>query len=159
MRDEIDRLVGVLEAEVLRGVRVEELRTVYTSRPETRAIVLRALLNLAAGYLSLGEQDRAEPILHEARTELLNPPPAKLSPQDYTLVARSYISAVAMAPSESGLTRIIELYRAIPPRMITNTWKTAPYYSRFHLELVEDTVLAVCRMDFAAPHVVSAGSP
>lgn len=41
---------------------------------------------------------------------------------------------------------MIELFRKMDPRRINNTWTTAQYYSRFHFNLIEETVLAVCRM-------------
>jgi hypothetical protein len=35
------------------------------------------------------------------------------------------------------------------PGRVTNTWTTAPYYSRLHLNLVEEVILAVVSDEFA----------
>ena len=67
----------------------------------------------------------------------------------YTELARTYVSALGQGPSEAGLPRITELFRKMDANKITNTWTTAPYYSRLHLNLVEDVILAVVSDEFA----------
>ena len=44
---------------------------------------------------------------------------------------------------------MIELFRKMSPAKITNTWTTAQYYSRFHLNLVEDVISAIVSDDSA----------
>ena len=99
--------------------------------------MLQTLLNIAAGWLTFGLHDQAAPILEEARNELLNPNAVKLPPKEYTELARTYVSALGQGPSETGLARITELFRKMDDKKITNTWTTAQFYSRFHLNLVE----------------------
>jgi len=41
---------------------------------------------------------------------------------------------------------------------MTNTWTTGPYYSRFHLNLVEEVVLAIVSDEFALGPLGGAGS-
>ncbi|MDB5310175.1 MAG: hypothetical protein JWO38_4377 [Gemmataceae bacterium] len=45
-----------------------------------------------------------------------------------------------------GRVQVAELIAEIPQGRLTNTWTTAPYFSRLHLNLSEDAVAAVCRM-------------
>ncbi|MBA4066609.1 MAG: hypothetical protein C0501_23475 [Isosphaera sp.] len=149
LRDEIDRLLTRLHAEVLRGATPAELRRRHAARPEAWGAALQTLLNLAAGWLTFGLQDRAAPILDEARTELLGSGAAKFQPKDYTPLARAYVAALGQGPSESGLARITELFRKMDEKKINNNWTTAQYYSRYHLNLVEEVVRAVVSDDFA----------
>lgn len=149
MRDEIDRFLARLHTEVLRGATTAELRKKHASKPETWAAVLQTLLNLAAGWLTFGMHDKAKPILDEAHNELLNPNAIKLQPKEYTALAQAYVAALGQGPSETGLARIIELFRKMDKARINNTWTTAQFYSRFHLNLVEDVVRAIVSDDFA----------
>ena len=122
----------------------------YQSKPEEWGAVLQTELNLAAGWLTFGLSDHAADILNEARTELLTPDRGlKLTPPDYTLLARAYVTALGYGPSETGLPRITELFHKMDPAKITNTFTSGPYYSRLHLNLVEDVILAVVSDEFA----------
>ncbi len=149
MRDEIDRFMTRLRDEVLRGASIAEFRKKYANKPDQWGAVLQTLLNLAAGWLTFGWYEQAAPILDEARNELLNPNAIKLSAKDYPELARTYVTAVAQGPSESGLARISELFRLMDDKKIANTWTTSLYYSRFHLNLVEDVIRAIVSDEFA----------
>ena len=148
MRDEIDRFLGKLRNEVLRGATIEELRHKYHSRPEMWGSVLQTLLNIATGWLTFGLNDQAAPILNDARKELLNAQGIKLKPEHYVPLARAYITACGQCPSDLGFARIIELFCNVDPANITNTWTTAPHYSRYHLNLVEAVIQAIVSEDF-----------
>jgi hypothetical protein len=135
---------------VLRGASSSELRKKYAAKPESWAAVLQTLLNLAGGWLFLGLTDRAKPILEDARTELLHTNAMTFQPKDYTELARAYVTALGQGQDTGyALTQMIELFRRMPATKITNTWTTAQYYSRFHLNLVEDVILAVVSDDSA----------
>jgi hypothetical protein len=149
MRDEIDRFLTKLHSEVLRGQTTEQLKKKHASKPETWGAVLQTLLNLASGWMSYGLNERAEPILKEARNELLGASAGKLQAKEYTSLAETYVAALGSGPSEDGLARITELFRKMDEKKITNTWTTAQYYSRFHLNLVEATIRAIISDDFA----------
>lgn len=152
MPGELDRFLMLIRDEVLHGATVAELRATHAGQPELWASVLQTMLHLAVGYAATGHPDRAAPILEAARFELLDPKAVRLPPKEYTALACAYVAALAEGPSETGLTRITELFREMPPRAITNTWTTAQYYSRFHLVLVEAVVFAVCRLVPDRPH-------
>src|SRR5207302_4139821 len=94
MRDEIDRFLTKLHNEVLRGATTAELKRKHASKPEMWGAVLQTLLNLAGGWLTYNWNDRAEPILVEARSELLGTSAVKLPPKDYTELARAYVTAL-----------------------------------------------------------------
>jgi cellulose synthase operon protein C len=149
MRDDIDRFLTKLHQEVLRGQTTEQLKKKHSSKPEMWSAVLQTLLNLAGGWLTYGWSDRAEPILAEARHELLASSGVKLQPKEYTELARAYVGALGHGASESGLARITELFRKMDDKKITNTWTTSPFYSRFHLNIVEDVIRAIVSDDFA----------
>jgi hypothetical protein len=149
LKDTIDNLLTRLQSEVLRGANPTELRRKYQTKPDEWGAVLQTLLNLAAGWLTFGLNDHARPILEEARAELLSPTGLKLQPKDYTELAQGYVAALGQGPSESGLPAITELFRKMDQGRITNTWTTAPYYSRLHLNLVETVITAVVSDEFA----------
>ena len=111
--------------------------------------MLQTQLSLAGGWLHFGRQDRAAPILELTREELLAPNAVALQPKDYTELARAYVTALGQGPAEPALVRMIELFKKMSPAKITNTWTTAQYYSRFHLNLVEDVIRAVVNDDAA----------
>ena len=149
MRDEIDRFFTKLHSEILRGATIAELRKKYANKPETWSGVLQTSLNLAGGWLAFGLTERAESIILAARNELLGAQGVKLEAKEYTAVACAYVTALGQGPSESGLARITELFRKMDEKKIKNTFTTSPYYSRFHLNLVEDVIRAVVSDDFA----------
>jgi hypothetical protein len=149
MRDEIDRLLSRLHVEALRGATTAELKRKHTTKPETWAAILQTQLRLAAGWLSFGCSDKAKPILDEGRNELLNPNAMTIPSKDYTELARAYVAASAQLPADDALFKITELFNKMDKNRITNTWTTAQYYSRFHLNLVEDVILALTSAEFA----------
>lgn len=149
MRDEIDRFFSKLHHEILRGASTIELRRKYASKAELWGAVLQTQLNLAGGWLMFGLTDRAMPIIDEARTELLSSQVVKLPAKEYTSLAQAYVTALGQGPSEIGMIRITELFHKMDEKRISNTWTTAQYYSRFHLNLVEEVIRAVVSDDFA----------
>jgi hypothetical protein len=150
LRDDIDQLLGQIQAAVLQGSDPAGLRKRYAGQPPAAwAAVLQALSNLAAGWLTFGLNDRAAPILDLVRNELLGSGATAYPPQDYTELARAYVRAVGQGPSESGLPRITELFRQMGAGKINNSYTTNRYYSRFHLNLVEEVVQALVSDEFA----------
>lgn len=149
LKDQIDHLLTRLQTEVLKGATLSELHRRRAADPAEWGAVLQTLLNIAAGLLSSGLPDRAVSILDAAHNELLGPSGVTLSAKDYTELARAYVSALGQGPSDRGLQRMIELFRKMAPGKINNTYTTAAHYSRFHLNLVEDVILAVVSDEFA----------
>lgn len=149
LRDDIDRLLGKLHTAVVGKATMKDLKARYAGQADKWMKALQTLLNIAGGWLTFGLTDQATPILDEARNELLSAPGAKPMPQDHTRLAKAYIAAVGQGPAESGLQRIGELFRKIDGNKITNSFTTAPFYSRLHLNVVEEVVLAVVSDDFA----------
>ena len=151
LRDEIDKLLKRILDSVLEGKTQAQLKVRYAARPEQWWRVLQTLLNMASGWLSFGNYDQANPILDEARAELLAPnrPANAPPPVEFTKLAQGYIAAVAQGSSESGLNRIAELFRQMDPTRVPVAYSTAPYYSRLHLNIVEEVILAIISDDFA----------
>jgi hypothetical protein len=136
----------MLRDDVLGGATIADLRARHAATPEVWASVLETLLHLAAGWLTFGYHDRAAPILDAARFELLDPYAKRFPPKEYTALAQAYVFALGQGPSAVAFDRMTELFRDMDRGKITNTWTTAQYYSRFHLNLVESAIFA-----FAAP--------
>ena len=160
LRDDADRLLGRLQAVVLNGRTVAELRDQHRTSPRTWGPALQTLLTLAGAWAGLGAPRQAEPVLAAARADLLAPEwmfkkptdadPNKLAVLGYTKLAAAYIAAAAELPPADGLDRISELFRALKPEWVTNTMSTASCYSRFHLGLAEEVVLALTNDDATA---------
>lgn len=148
LRDEIDRLLRVFQDVILSGRPAAEFKTRFAIKPDHWAKALQSLVNLAGGWLMIGLGEQARPILEMARAELLDGR-SKLQPKDYVPLAQAYVAALTQGPAETGLPQVGELYRRMPPGKVVNGWTTARFYSRFHLNLVEETVLAVVSDDFA----------
>lgn len=150
MRDEIDRLLTQIQSEVLRGATLAELRTRYATGPVTWSSVLQTLLNLATGWLAFGLDDHAAPILDAARAEVLRsftvPTPPALPKADVPL-ARAYIAACGQARSGAGLARIAEVLEKADAAAQPNTWTGSNVYSKAHLGVVEEVVLALVNDD------------
>jgi hypothetical protein len=141
-------------SDTLRSVTEQLSADIPGARPigadrEATSRFLCALLFSAAGRLTLGLSAEAE--LNEVRTELLTRPATDWRPMDYTELAQSYVSALGQGDAESGMPRLVELFREMPAGVIQNHWTTAPYFSRLHLNLTEDAVAAVCRMLLERP--------
>jgi hypothetical protein len=149
MRDEIDRFYTMLHREILQGASMPELRKKYSGASGAWSGALQTSLNLAGGWLSFGMVDRAEPILAEARNELLGSSGTKLEAAEYPKVASAYVTALGQGPSESAVTRMIELFQKMDPKRVINTSTTQNCYSQFHLSLTENVIRAIVSDDFA----------
>lgn len=149
LRDEIDVLLRKLQDAVLKGQPAAAMRAKFAAKPDVWGKALQSLLHLAGGWLTFGLTDQATPILDEARTDLLAPGGGKIGMAEFTRVAQAYVAAVGQGPADTGLPRIAELFRKMDPAKVANGYTTAPYYSRFHLNLAEEVVLAIVSDDFA----------
>jgi hypothetical protein len=132
LRDEIDKLLHRMQGVILAGRTAADLRVKSRSRPAPNKAdvwpkALQSLLHLAGGWLTFGLGDQAEPILDDARAELLGDGPAVLPPREFTDVARAYIAALGQGPAETGLPRIAELFQRMSPARVTSTWTTARF--------------------------------
>jgi cellulose synthase operon protein C len=149
LRDEIDKLLSQLLDAILGKASFKDLKSKYVGKADQWLKALQAMLNVASGWLTFGLMERALPILDEARTEILSPVANKTRPQDFTNLVRAYVSAVGHGPTENGLHRILEIFHKMEPSKVTNPFTTGSFYSRFHLNITEDVVLAVVSDDFA----------
>jgi cellulose synthase operon protein C len=149
LRDDIDRLLSQIQDVILPGITLDDVRLRYENQPAANWFTaLQTLLNLASGWLTFGWGERAEPILDTARSEL-KPRARGALTQDYIDLTRSYIRVLGQDCSERGLARIAEAFAIIPADRIPNTYTTSPYFSRFHLNIVEEVILALVSDEFA----------
>jgi cellulose synthase operon protein C len=149
LRQEMDRLLTVLDKAVIDSVPLSEWRQRYWDRPVQWAGLLMASLQLVPGWFYLGVAERAQPVLSEARAALANSEYGFQSAQ-YAEIARSYVRALSERVLD-GLDSIKELFSLMNPKAISNTFATAQFYSRLHLQLVEEAVLAMCRFCLENP--------
>lgn len=155
LRVELDGVLQRLLSAVLDGRSLSDLQVRLSDQREPWMRMLQTLLGIAGGLLALGRTEQANPILDEAQVELLSAPSGKPIPQDHTRLATAYIAAVGHGPTESGFQRLIDLFSKIHPAKILNSFNTAPFFSRFHLEVVEEVVLAILEMLPSEPHSIS----
>jgi hypothetical protein len=149
MRDEIHRMLQSMTQVVMQGQDFDALLRKHAADwPE----VLRSLLYLSAGWLYFGQLDKAMPVLAEARERLFNTNPSTPTGkgqwhQEYTRLARTYATVLGQAPAEMALGKIEEMFRKLSP--VANSFTSSTHFSRLHLNVVEDVVLAIVSDDFA----------
>ncbi len=148
LRDEIDGLLQRLQSLILGAATLNDCKARWSGKPEIWRAALQSLLNLAGGWLLFGRNELAAPILEAARNELLAPGGGKTMPQSYARLAVAYIAAIGQGPAELGIPRLLELFQKIEAGKITLGFTTAEFYSRLHLNVVEEVVLAVVSDDF-----------
>lgn len=151
-QEEVSQFLQRLNDEVLEGMSLEQCRRQYAHDETLWASGLQTLVNLSGGWLMLGQQSRAQPVLDMARRELLergqeyhrsNRVP------DYVNLAKAYIMALGNGQVTNTMPYLVELFERTDSNWITNTWTTAPYYSRFHFNLAECVIRALIRDEFA----------
>jgi hypothetical protein len=110
----------------------------------------RMRLHLAAGWLATDQGDRAWPILDSARQLILAGGASDVTDHAlYVSLVSTYIAALASAPLDRALDRVEELFANGRMHRLPNSFTTAPFYSRFHLNIVEAVVLALANEEFA----------
>lgn len=157
LKEETATLLRRLQQAFLQGGTIAELRQRYQGPADPRqpfatsqwSKVLQSLLHLAGGWLACGLPDQALVTLNEARQELLGPRAELYSAKDYTPLAQAAIAALGYGPMDLALPRIREFFEKSDPRRVTNSWTTSKFFSRFHLNLVEETLSAVVNDDLA----------
>jgi cellulose synthase operon protein C len=103
----------------------------------------RLLLQVAAGWFFFAQDDRARPILDQARTLLFK---GDLSPVEQTAVACAYVTTLGQAPMGLALPRVLELVRKLEG--VYDTFTTYSHYSLSRLDLVEAVILSLVSDDF-----------
>ncbi|MFO0810391.1 MAG: hypothetical protein U0746_17340 [Gemmataceae bacterium] len=146
--------LGDATAELLESVEGLALQGQGFAEAKARAGVdwpesVRLQLSLAAGWLYLGQPARAMPVIEEARALILAKPPLGLRPQTYVPLVCAYIGATSQLPPADALPRITELFEPTLMDHLPNTFTSAHYYSRYHLNIAEAVVLAVASEEFA----------
>jgi hypothetical protein len=137
MRDEIDQLLRQVTEIILEGKDVAQLdaKALGGNPP-----ALQALLRVATGWLYLGRDRQAEPILNAARAVLFKD---ELQAKELTTLACTYAATVGQAPVEVARERLGELFGKL--QGIRDTYTTNTHFGLSQLDVVEATVLAVVR--------------
>lgn len=139
MKDEINGILDLLKNEIMGNKSPAELKASANNSAEWNKIV-QSLLVISNGLIGIGFIDLAAPILDIAAHDLLDPAVVRSS-EDFALVANVYIAACGQ--SEATIPRIVDFFSKVHPSKVSNGFTTAPHYSRFHLRVVEQTVLAL----------------
>ena len=152
LRDDLDRLMQQLAAVVWPAGSLNTLRTAYSGKPEVWLKLLTTLTYLAGGWYGLGLADRADPILSEVFRSL-EQADAKPSPQETAKLVSATVLAISQRTTDDVIKLFNDLFRNLHPGKIINTYSTAPFFSRLHLNVVEDVVLALVNDDFSLSSV------
>jgi len=148
LRDDIGRMIALADRLVRGGRTIKALKA---SAGKDWSFTLTTLLNIAGGWLFFGWLDRAAEVLDEARYMLYTPEDSRhldgLFPKYYANLAIAYVNVLGQAPADLALNRIEELLRNM--RRLRDTFTTAKYYARLHLNIIEAVVLALVSDDFA----------
>jgi hypothetical protein len=144
MRDTIDRLLGQLADAVLEG---KELAAVDFHKLAQGPDMLKALLQVAAGWCYLGFVQEAETIIEASRLVLFQPEPAYKSfdawstnSHQRTSLARSYAAALGQLPMPMAGAFLEELFTRL--RGVHDAYTTNRHFSVAHLDVIEAGVLA-----------------
>jgi cellulose synthase operon protein C len=98
----------------------------------------RLLLQVAAGWFFFGQDDRARPVLDQARALLFK---GDLAPAEQTGLACAYVTTLGQAPIELALPRVLELFRKL--KGVYDTFTTCSHYSLSRLDVVEAAILSM----------------
>lgn len=139
MKDEINSILDLLKKEVMGDKNPAELKASAKNAAEWNKIV-QSLLAIANGWIGIDFIDQAVPILDIAAHDLLDSATVRTS-EDFAAVTNVYVAACGQ--SEATIPRIVEFFRKVHPSKVSNGFTTAPHYSRFHLKVVEQVVLAL----------------
>ena len=135
MREELDTFLRQTANAILDG---RDLTSIKVKRDRRGTVMLQALLPVAGGWLYLGREQEAEPILNAVRDLLFK---NELYPREQTPLARAYAFAVGQAPPEAARTRLEELFHRL--QGIQDTFTTNTHYSLLQLEVVEGVILGL----------------
>lgn len=101
---------------------------------------LCCLVHLAAIRLSLGEPEKARPILDLAQKAVFFAEEKdRLSSVRQVRLVRAYAAAVRHGPAEDGLKQLEELFQRLD--LTPETFSTRTHYSRAHLMILHDAVV------------------
>jgi hypothetical protein len=146
LRDESDRLLQ----RIAEAVRFDPDSPLTSATDRNEIERTRTMLHVASGWLSANRVDRARPILERARSIILaGRDIAHADSPPFVSLVDAYITAAARAPLDESLQRIDELFTSAKMPRLSNAYTTHPYYSRFHLNVVESVVLALANEEFA----------
>jgi cellulose synthase operon protein C len=148
-KEEIELLWSLMETQLLKVHPLENIRNLPSKLALEHS---QALIHVATGWLVTNQWQRGMPYLEEARQLLISLRNVLLRPEnrgfikDYVDLTRAYVHAVGNLPVDDALNRLEELFEKMAP--VPNSFTTAGHYSRFHLNIVEDVVLAVVNEEF-----------
>jgi FtsH ternary system domain X7 len=142
LKNEIERFLSQMTDLVVQG---KSLPALQAAAGATWPDVLRVLLQLAEGYLFFGGFQQAKPFLDAARNAIFDNTKAGrdkgLKPLQLTKLVQAYVAALGQGPVDEALNRIEELFQQL--EKLPNTFTSAPYFSRLHLNIVEEVVRAL----------------
>jgi hypothetical protein len=148
LRDQTERLLQQIANTELGIQSLEQVQAQAGNEWQSR---LRRLLQLANGWLYFDRPEQARFILDAARVWILSPEKKSgdRSPLHYVSLVCAYVTAAGQTPPEEALGRVEELFASGRMDKLPNTFTSGPYYSRFHLNIVEAVVLTLATEDFA----------
>jgi len=145
LKDKVAMVLRQLEEAILRGLALDELRGRLKGNWK---LAMVSLLHLAAGWLHLGEQGRAAPIMEAGREILLSGELNGSGDGHLKMkVASAYVGALAQGATEPALQGIEELFQQMSG--FHEIWTSLSHYFVLQIQFVDAVVLAVVSDDFA----------
>jgi hypothetical protein len=139
MRDQIERLLRVLEDVVLQGKKVGSLRASETSWKS-----LAQLLHVASNWYYFGLDAQARPVMDLARSVLYH---GELRGPAQANLACAYVSSLGQAPLELAQPGIEEIFCRLD--RVYDAYVSNTHFSPSQLKVIEAVVLAVVTEEFA----------
>jgi hypothetical protein len=147
LRSDLENLLRRTTGYIRQGTSVAQLRA---KDEELRFRNHQLLLNIAAGWLYLGNTDLAGGIVDEGRSCLFDSLPSFPSVLR-TDFACQYVASVALMPVAPALERLIELFPRIGP--LGDSYSTNSHLSLVRLQLIDAVVRAVLQLASPDPSV------
>jgi hypothetical protein len=139
MRDQIERLLRVLEDVILQGRTVESL-----GRGATWGGRLGPLLQVAGNWYYFGRDPLARPVMDLARRVLFQ---GELKATQLTDLACAYVHCLGQAPVELAQPGIEEVFARLEG--VHDAFTTSTHFSASQLRVIEAVVLTVVTEEFA----------
>ncbi|VTS00045.1 hypothetical protein [Tuwongella immobilis] len=145
LRDQAQAMIDEISTLILNNRPVDQ---VIKAEATNAWQMVRTLLYLGSGWIDSGRAELAEPVMEEARHMLFEPAVSqpRMQPLHYTQLTRAYVAALSRLPAETTLARLEEMFKRLQP--LTNSFTTSAYYSRLHLNIIEDVVNSIVSDEF-----------
>ncbi|MGL4421429.1 MAG: hypothetical protein ACRCZF_12240 [Gemmataceae bacterium] len=147
LQEQIHRILQATQSEQVTVPELLAQRSQWHARGNDYAQLLTTQIYLAGAWLATGSTSQAGPILDLAEAELQQPLES-MTLTKYVPILSAFVRALGQARAEYSIPRLTSLFGKLSGSRVKNSFTSAPYYSRFHLQIVDDVVLALTGDEF-----------